>query len=421
MFFPLAALGALAVFRRLFTMARSKPTMPLIAVFLVLTAFAISANAIPPLVTTVAEQFNTNPTAFGSVFALQFFAFAVASWTGGWLAARFGLTLRSLVTAGLFAMAGLLGAGVKLPSTAWFALWAMPLGYAGGLSETFGSVMIAKLAGPGSSKMMNLAQVFYCLGAILAPQLAAVFLAAQWSWQAVLIALAAMVFVIAVIFVIFTRDLHTAGPTADASPPTPRREIPLLSDKGFHLLAAALFLYVTVECSIFCWIAAFFENHLNVAKNVAATRLRDVWIGLVVGRTIALILPRRWTLWPVATCGVLGMLIGCALLSFPWPVPVATGLIVLYGVAAGPLWPVTVVISQNLRHSTRFTAAVIGAGALGASVGPLLSGWVIKNLGYAAFFPAMTVASTALVATFLLARHAEKKPPTHPQRHEFVS
>jgi len=390
----------------------SKSTLGLRAVFLVLTAFAISGNTVPPLVTTIAEEFDSGVTVFGYVFSLQYLAFAAAAWTGGWLGGRFGLSIRSLVIAGLFAMGVLLLGGAILWSSLLFAIWAVPLGYAGGLTETFSAVMITRLAGSRSSKMMNLSQVFFCLGAIFAPQLVAVFLRWQLPKHAVFICLGLIILVIGVIFVIFTEPTvkpagNITGPArSGGGNPTdpPRREIPLLSDTSFYLLAGALLFYVAVECSFVCWIATFFEKHLGVSKVAAASRLRDFWIGLIVGRTCTLFLPQRWTLWPAAGCGVIGLLIACALLSFPWPATVATGLVFLAGVGAGPFWPVTIVLSQHLRNSARFTAAVIGVGAIGAALGPLISGWVIGEFGFGAMFLVMTAECAVVISAFLLAR-----------------
>ncbi|NLX06569.1 MAG: MFS transporter [Phycisphaerae bacterium] len=387
-------------------------TLGLLAVFSVLTAFAISANAVPPLVTTIAEEFGQNYEDFGHIFSLQYFFFAVAAWTGGWAAARLGLTNRGLVMTGLFVMGLLLLAGSQLQSLAWFAIWALPLGYAGGLTETFGSVMIANLGGVGSSKMMNLAQVFYCLGAVIAPQLAAVFLDLDLSWRLALASLSLMILLIAALFTHLTRDLirRPAGePAASADEPS-EPPVRLLTDRTFHLLAIALFLYVSIECVFVCWIASYFEKFLDVPKEAAASRLRDFWIGMIAGRLLTLALPRRWTLWPAAIVASAGLAAGCALLSFRWPPLIATLLVVVTSLAAGPFWPALVVLSQQVRRSSRFTSAVIGAGALGAAAGPFASGLVIKHFGQSALFPATTAAGLVFLIAVLLAHRQAVRP-----------
>ena len=178
----------------------------------------------------------------------------------------------------------------------------------------------------------------------------------------------------------------------------------MMSDATFHLLAAALFLYVAVECSIVCWIASYFEKYLEVSKELAAKRLRDFWIGLIVGRTLTLALPRAWTLWPAAIVAAVGLTVGCALLSLSWSVSSAIVLVIVAGAAAGPFWPVLVVISQHVRRSSRYTAAVIGAGAFGAAMGPLMAALVIRYLGLGRLFPVLTAGSLLLVVMILLAR-----------------
>lgn len=98
------------------------------------------------------------------------------------------------------------------------------------------------------------------------------------------------------------------------------------------------------------------------------------------------IAPARLTLWPGLLGGTFGMIIGNILLSFGWSPRLATWTVLIYGIAAGPVWPVTVMISQRIRYSTRFTSGVIGIGDLGAALGPLLGAQVIRYLGVAWFF-----------------------------------
>jgi len=390
-----------------------KTKLALPAIFLALTAFAISANSAPSLVTTIAETLGSPYENFGYIFMLQYLSFALASVSGGWAVSRFGVSNRSLVTAGLIGMGLTLAAAAALPSMSWFVAWAVPLGYAGGLTETFSSIMICRLSGPNASRMMNLSQVFYCIGAILAPQLVAVLLDWQIHWRAAFITLGTPIFLITVVFVLFTRRLNSNCPpqTVNSERPNPKSDIensksgiPLRADPLFYCLTAALFIYVTVECSIVCWVAAYFEKHLEVTASAAARRISIYWMGLIVGRAMMLVVPVNWSLGPAAVTGAVGMTVGAALMSLHWSPLTATILIALSGTAAGPVWPVIVAASGHLRDSTKFTSAVIAAGALGAAFGPLLTSYVIRYGGLTAMFPTLTLASSALLGTLLLGR-----------------
>ena len=87
----------------------------------------------------------------------------------------------------------------------------------------------------------------------------------------------------------------------------------------------------------------------------------------------------------------------------------ATVGVFLYGIAAGPLWPVTVMLSQKISHSNRFTSGVIGAGALGAALGPLFGSYIIRTIGLHWFFPLLAGGSVVLCLLALITRHSISK------------
>lgn len=380
--------------------------LPLLAVLLTLTAFAISANVVPPLITTIANQLKVPFENFGYIFMLQYISFALACWFGGWLKNRFHLSNRSLVIAGVFGVSLLLIAGNFLPTFIWSVIWVIPLGFAGGLTETFSTIMITQFQKGDSSKLINLSQVFYCAGAIFAPHLVALLLARgiPWGWNFLI--LGSVVLLIAIIFTLATRHLsHPDEHTSLSHSPSVKNSLQpkLHHDHMFYLLAVALCLYVAIESAAACYLPAFFEEKFNIPPSSAAWRLSIFWTGLIIGRSLILALPAKWTLWPAVFVGTLTMMLGNILLSFNWPSAWATFFVLLLGLSAGPVWPVAVMISQRVRNSAAFTAGVIGAGALGAAIGPLLGSLIFKYLGLNLFFPLLAIAGALLFSLMLIA------------------
>ncbi|MFA5864152.1 MAG: MFS transporter [Phycisphaerae bacterium] len=383
----------------------------LIATFSTMTAFAFSSNAIPPLVTTIANDFHIEYATFGGyVVMLQFTFFALASLCGGWAAHRFGFSNRSLVITGILFLAILLMAGSTFPNFKWFIFWAIPLGFAGGLVETFGAIMICRFGGPQSSKMLNFGQVFFCLGAIIAPTLIAFILGYGFSWRVSFLGLGILILVIGIWFIYQTRTLKEptwemtdiGHKNSDAFAPTVK--IPLLSDPLLYYLCGALFTYVAVEGSIIVWVASYFEKNLGLPAKDAAWRLSVYWAGMLLGRSLILLLRGRWTLWPALLAASTGMMLSNIVLSFKWGPLAATILVLVGGLLAGPLWPTIVTMSQQMRNSSAFTSCVIGIGALGAAFGPLSSSYVIKYLGTKYFFPILAAEGVVLITFILKAR-----------------
>ena len=379
---------------------KANSRLALLAVLLTLTAFAVSGNTIPPLATTIAEDIGTDYVNFGYIFMLQFLSFAVACWFGGKAAEYFGLSDRSLIFIGIFGTGAMVAIGGLLPGIGWFVLWVIPLGAAGGLVDSFGSIMITKFGRSDSSKMLNLCQVFFCGGAVSAPYMVSLLLKLSVSWNVIFLLFGGFILLVGLFFTYSTRGkLSTSGHDVESA--ESELKVSLHKDKVFLMLAFCLFLYVVVECSIVAWVTVFFEKHLVLARDSAAWRLGMYWIGVGVGRGLMLVVSHRFTLWPAAITGIVGMVVGNFVLSFQLSSAGATGAVFLAGVAAGPVWPVIVCISQHLRKSSRFTASIIGAGALGAAVGPWVSSYIIKYFGWKLFFPVLTGSSILLLAMML--------------------
>ena len=385
----------------------------LLATFCTLTAFALSSNAIPPVITTIAKEFGVQFETFGGyIVLLQFSVFATASIIGGWLTHRFGITNRALIITGVVTLSFMLAIGSTFSRFAWFVVWAVPLGFAGGLVETFSSILVCKFGGRSSSKMLNLSQVFFCFGALFAPFLAGRFLGWGISWRITFLTLGILIFIIAMGFIAATRNLKEPAiepaPAGD-TPAVPAVHTPILSDPMFYLLAIALFLYVVVEGSIVVWVPTFFEKKLNVPASSAAWRLSLFWFGLVCGRSSMLVLRGSWTLWPAVIVGSVGMMIADGLMIGTWSVAVSTCLVFSAGLLSGPLWPIIVTLSQNVRQSPRFTSGVIAAGAVGAGLGPYMSSLILRYLGLKAFFPILTGLGLLLVVALIQAKIRHQK------------
>jgi fucose permease len=339
---------------------------------------------------------------------LQFVCFFQAAVAGGWASRHSHASGRRFVLLGLFTITAVFAAGPFLPNMLAVAAWIIPVGLAGGLIETFSSIMIADLEGGKSSKLLSLSQVFYCVGAIAAPQVVAFMLGASVPWRHVFLILGGAIALIAVFFTLATRNLAAAPPDApvenapepEGPPGHPLRE-PL-----FYLMALFLFLYVAIEGSIACWIAVYFEQHLGVTPVVAARRLALLWTGVIIGRIAILFVPRRWTLWPAMFVGTIGMCLGTTLMIFGRSPASATVFLVLAGFGMGPLWPVVVGLCKSTRDCPRFTSGVIGTGALGVAFGPYLSSLVIRHFGLARFFPMLAAATLLLFITMLAAVRA---------------
>ena len=369
---------------------------------LALTAFAISANTVPPLVTTLGRTLGIPWDKFSYVFMLQYLALAFVGGIGGHLLGIKGLTARKLTLAGLIILAATLACGTMLDSYLSVVLWIIPLGLAGGLAEIFASIMAARAERGNSSHLMNLTQMFYCLGAIGAPQIVAVALGVGIHWRMVFIITAALAAGAAAIFWHLTGNrrpddgsINTTDEHGDVT------AVSTASGSLFLRLGGALFIYVCVEISTATWVPTYFETLLGVAPAAAAWRMGMFWGGVIVGRFIPLWLPGRLSLWPTLI-GAASLFTGAlTAMALTRNVSIATALVFLAGIGAGPCWPTVVMVSQRLSRSERFTGQVIAAGGIGAALGPLFSGRLAAIIGLEWFFVIMAAGAAMLLMIFI--------------------
>lgn len=373
---------------------QNKSPRSTVGTFLAMMGFAVSSCGLPPLITTIAEDLAISYTSFGTVIMLQFFSFFITGIIGGWLGEHYRVSSRSFVLAGLFIVALVMLIGSQINSLSGFALWAIPLGAGGGLVEIFCSVIISQKEKPHSSKLMNLSQVFFCLGAILAPVIAAILLKREVSWRSIFVFYSLFLLFILCVFFLLTREGSPVAAYGDSK--GNNHSSSLLKDPLFIFLSGSLFVYVTFESVVACWVSVYFEKGLSCSVQTSALQLSLYWTGLIVGRFGIVLVPNRFTLWPVMFTGIIVWCAG-AFLAMLTGNPFWAGVFVfLTGLGAGPLWPTIVAICQSARNRAKFTSAVIAVGALGVVAGSGLGSAIFKYFGSSFFFPTVVMGGLIL-------------------------
>ncbi len=387
----------------------SESKLPIFGTFLTLIAFGSSFSLIPPLITTIADEMAVNYASFGYIIMFQAVSFFLAAIIGGWICERHNINSRALVVVGLLIVGLTLLLGSALTRVTWFIIWAIPLGFGGGLIETFASILVTQKDKPHSSKLMNLAQVFFCIGAISASPIVAVMLYLGISWRYIFILFGLFILFILCVFFFLTRK--GSEDAVRFAQKANKFSTLLLKDSLFFLLAAVLLIYVTFESVIACWVSVYFEKRLSVPVHSAALRLSIYWIGLVVGRLAIILVPRRFTIWPAMFTGILIMCIGAVLASLTLSPLWATVFVFLSGFGAGPLWPTTVAICHSARQRPKFTSYVIAVAAFGVVLGSGLGSVIFRYLDSSLFFPSVALGSIILLVLSFLSY--QKYSKTH--------
>jgi fucose permease len=338
-------------------------------IYLTLTAFAVSANAVPPLLSTIARDLALPPWTIGACITLQFSAFAAISFLGEKIRRRFDISLKTLITIGLVLVSlALISAPLILTGIASILPWILVLGCAGGLVETSSSVLLAGPPDDESSKPLCLSQAFYAIGAFGAPVAAKACMEGSGGWKVAFLLFGAFALLVAILYILSYRGL-----APDPSEPHPDARASRSAVGVALFFAALIFVYVVAESLSGSWMPFMLEELRGLDAPRAASLSSLFWLGMVLGRLAIVVLPKRLGMAPALVAGsVAGAL--CALLL---GVGGQGATLVAFGFCMGPIWPVTVKVASAALGSASRAGAVIATGGLGAAIGPLVGSLLV--------------------------------------------
>jgi len=362
-----------------------------------LAAFALSVNGIFPLITKLSEEGAFPFSSFGTILFAQFSAFALMSFILPKLAVRLNHGTAAMVALGLGGLFFILVITPLVKSYLLLHAWAFCLGLSGGAVETGSSILITNFDNPGSSRMINLSQAVYCIGAIAAPQIIALLLSQNIQWKISFFVLSALIGIITLFFC-FTNlraDKYTEHKSENDHGGLSVREL-FMKKPLLFLLSASMFFYTGAECGYFCWTPSFFEKYHQITVARAALRLSLFWGGLIVGRFAAFFLASKLKTRVLLVFCTWAMTASALLFVLFTRTSADTLIILLIGLAAGPIWPCIVAVAREYGRSEKAASTVIGAGGIGVAVVPLISGWIIGRYGFSPLFILLVFMSGAM-------------------------
>jgi fucose permease len=373
-----------------------------LSLFLTLAAFALSVNAVPPLIATLSEELSLPAWALGAGITLQFLVFSATSYLSGTASDRLRIPRRAMVLAGLIVMTAALALAPSIISSLPMILvWMSVLGIAGAFVETFASLILAEGPLSGSSKSLCLSQAFYAIGAFCAPQAARASLSMSGSWKSAFVVFGALAAIVAVLFAVFSRG--TGGPASGSAaraapaldvPARPSAAVTAPNAKAFVAFASIILIYVSAESLCGTWMPYMLVAVRGFGIGDAASNASLFWLGMIAGRFFIAFLPDRLTLGPaLAASSLLAAAAALCLHAFPSLLRPA---LCLFGFAMGPIWPVAIRIAAARLESQPLTAAVIAVGGLGAALGPMIGSALLAADRAVLYFPLIAGLACAL-------------------------
>ncbi len=368
------------------------------------------ALALPgALLPVIMDAFAAGPVEVGTMLAVQPVTYLIAVVASARAIGRIGLAWVLAASVGILA----LGIGAFGLVSHWVA-GAVALLVAGlglGLLEVAGNAFLVLASGPRPTNILNLAHLFFGLGALAAPALATRAVAAGYSWRLQFLIAGAFMALIAVAWrLVVVPEPRPAAPSGHGPPRGPTR-----------LLAVLLGVYVGVETGIGSWLTEYMTAARGLPLAQAGTCLALYWLGLAVGRLVLGILPQRVReerlLLGLATFATVALVAGLAASD---PGGARLGL-ALTGLGFSGIFPAAIALGGRYdpEATARMTRTLIGGAAVGNITIPWTMAVIVGRAGVGAgmgFYAAMTALMVALVARLprppQMARAACPRPST---------
>lgn len=354
--------------------------------YIVITLFAIVLTVNSPLLSYMANTFHLTLAQSGILFTANFVGFACFILIGGILADK--LNKKVVVSISLI---GLSFSMLIFPlvTNIYVAMAIMLLiGGFGGIIESNINALVAEIYPEKAVFYINMAQVFFGIGALFGPITAGILVSSGISWQACYIGLGILVMLVAFVFSMN----KMSNPISDDKITWPAFKA-LVTDKKFLIICLCMFLYTGSEVGSWGWLSTFLKKNLEFSAVKSSIAVGLFWLAMTVGRFICATLTNRFSTRAIiivlaAASGIATFLAGA--ISNQYAVWV---FIILMGLTYSSIWPMIVGYGDKLYKNSKGTvfALLIGSGGVGASVIPLFMGFIAQgvNIRLAIMSPAI--------------------------------
>jgi fucose permease len=363
--------------------------------YLMFAMFAMTTDSVGLIIPEIIETFRLSLTAAGTFQYATMTGIALAGLLLGQLADRFGRRRTIVVGLTLFAVSCfLLAAGES------FLFFAVLLGLSGlaiGIFKTGALALIGDISTSTAqhTAIMNTAEGFFGVGAIIGPAILARLLTAglSWTW---LYVIAGTMCVVLIVLALLVKYPETMTRTRDDGFSGTGRAM-----KSPYVLAfsAGAFLYVGVEAAVYVWMPTLLAAYTGSAAALVTYSISIFFLLRAAGRFLG-----AWMLTRVQWQSVLALFSGCILLCFVLSViggvNWAVYLLPLSGLFMSVIYP-----TINSKGISCLPKSEHGAGAgvilfftcASAVVAPLAIGAVSDALGHISYGFSLATGFAALL------------------------
>lgn len=365
--------------------------------------------AIGPALPELAGNTSTTLAAVGSLFTGLYFGSLAAQLLSGPLLDRLGPRWLTLVGLPLIA-AGILG--VTTASTLSIAVISAVLtGIGYGAIALIMNVAIANLFSHRRASALNLINMFYGIGAFLAPAVAGLSLSLSGSsLSALWLGGGLELLLLPLFFRFFQSPQATPAPSQTSQAQSSKLQI--FRSPVLWVLSLMLLIYVGTENGAGGWVSTYIQQTTPLAAATAALAASVFWLAFTTGRMLGTILGARWSARALlTTCLTAALIGGLLIVASTGNVPLSFIGFMLLGLGLGPTFPtaLAVITASYPRSAGTATSLAMAMGFIGGMFIPWLLGIILDARGPRAGAALLPLGALIMLGCLAVVRYLKQR------------
>jgi fucose permease len=355
----------------------------------VLFTAGLTIAAIGPSLPALAAQIGVDVAALGGLFTAFSAGGMIAQLGVARASRRFGQRV-TLAVSMLLMCAGCLAIAQGIGLLAMFGA-ALLGGFGFGGVMATGNTLVAQLFPSGSTAALNGINLFFGVGSIVGPSLAA---AANTRFSAPQIALWVGAGAIATLSPVV---LGAVGNSAGAKTSVRVGGRPAAPVRSW-LLGFLLLVYTGTEIGFGAWLALYMITSAAMDVAGAALVVSGFWLAMTSSRALVAAFGARISAHSLLRLCLVGLLLGGAVLALGvGNIALTLAGALLFGISCGPVFPTVVALVASSAGGATMTSRVLMLGNSGALIVPALLGLLLTRYGPPAFTALLVVAALVLI------------------------
>jgi MFS transporter, FHS family, L-fucose permease len=267
----------------------------------------------------------------------------------------------------------------------------------GGVLST-GNTLVAGLFPGQSAVALNGINLFFGVGSIVGPALAAAANARFGApHQAIWVSASMMIVLFLTVALVSAQRSAPAASGHDA----PQRSAPVRS----WLFGFLLLVYVGTEIGFGAWLTLYMATSAGLDIAQGALVVSGFWLALTGGRALAAASGSRLRAPDLLMICLFGLLLGAAVLSLSiGHLALTVAGVLLFGLSCGPVFPTVLAILTGSAQGAKATSRALALGNTGGMLLPALIGLLLARVGPLAVTMVLVVAALSMIGLAIATR-----------------